>query len=48
MSKDRMIGFKVSADKLKEIAAEAEKKGQTIAGMVRQIVYEKLEEKKAA
>lgn len=47
MSMDRQIAFKISAERLLELGIEAEKRGQTIAGYVRQLVYEKLDEAKA-
>lgn len=51
MSNDKQIGLKVSAEKLLEIGKVSERKGQSMAGWVRTIVYEKLEqeqEKEAA
>lgn len=42
MGKSKTIAFKVTEEKLAEIGKEAEKRGQTIAGLVRQFVYESL------
>lgn len=47
-NKDRMIAFKVPKEKMAELEKVSEDKGQTIAGMVRQFVYEKLNEIQAA
>jgi hypothetical protein len=44
--KDRYVAFKVPVEKMQEISASADKKGQTIAGWVRQMVYERLEQEK--
>lgn len=42
--KQKQIAFKVSDEKMLEIGKEAQRKGQTIAGLVRQFVYERLEQ----
>lgn len=42
MGKTKVIAFKVTEEKLAEIGMEAERRGQTIAGLVRQLVYESL------
>lgn len=43
MGKSKTIAFKVTEEKMAEIGKEAERRGQTIAGLVRQFVYESLE-----
>lgn len=43
MGKTKVIAFKVTEEKLAEIGMEAERRGQTIAGLVRQLVYESLQ-----
>ncbi len=44
MSKNKVIAVKVSEEKLKEIGEFADKRGQTVAGMVRQWIYAQLEQ----
>ena len=41
---NKQVAFKVSDERLITLALEAKRKGQTVAGLVRQWVYEKLEE----
>lgn len=48
MAKDRIVAVRFTEEKVGEIGSEADRKGQTIAGWVRQVIYEKLEEKKQA
>ena len=40
--KFRIIAVRVSEEKLKELGKVSELKGQTIAGYVRQLIYENL------
>ena len=40
MSKDKTVAFKITPDKMQELGKLAQAKGQTIAGMVRMMVYE--------
>lgn len=41
---NKQVAFKVSDDRLITLALEAKRKGLTVAGLVRQWVYEKLDD----
>jgi len=47
MGKTKVIAFKVTEEKLAEIGRIAERKGQSLAGYVRQLVYEATEKETA-
>jgi hypothetical protein len=41
---NKQVAFKVDEGRLTKLAAEAKRKGLTVAGLTRQWVYEKLDE----
>lgn len=44
MSEMRFVGLKLAYEKVDQIQQEADRKGQSLSGMIRTWLYEKLEE----